>query len=124
MSAKRILIVEDNPLNMELFRDLLVAQGYHVMEAGDAEECQERLRLEVPDLILLDIQLPGMDGYTLARTLRSEPAYAGVPIVALTAYAMRGDREKVLAAGCNGFISKPINMAEFLKTVSGYLEDC
>jgi two-component system cell cycle response regulator DivK len=118
---KIILIVEDNQLNMELVRDLLLAKGYAILEATDADECRRQLEREVPDLILMDLQLPETDGYTLAREIKNREPFNKIPIIALTAYAMRGDREKALASGCEGFISKPIEIQAFLEAIRGYL---
>ena len=117
----QILIVEDNPLNMELARDLLEARGYVVREAGTAQEGIDAVLTERPDLVLMDVQLPGMDGLTATRLLRQHPALADLPIVALTAHAMKGDERKVLEAGCNGYISKPIDTRQFPAQVASYL---
>jgi CheY-like chemotaxis protein len=106
--ALRVLIVEDHPLNLELARDILEAQGYEVWAAGNAAECFARLREGRPDLILMDIQLPGMDGLQLTRRLRADPATRDLLIVAMTAHAMTEDRGRVLAAGCDGYLVKPI----------------
>jgi len=105
----RILIVDDNPTNLKLASDVLESEGFAVDSAEDAEEARLALGQRLPDLILMDIALPGMDGLTLTRLLKSEGRFAQVPIVALTASAMRGDEEKALAAGCAGYITKPIN---------------
>jgi CheY-like chemotaxis protein len=109
MSGERILIVDDNPSNMKLVEFILAKHGYALASAEDAERALAEVRLARPDLILLDLQLPGMDGLELARTFRADPTLAGVPIIAVTAYAMRGDEERALAAGCDAYISKPID---------------
>jgi two-component system, cell cycle response regulator DivK len=118
----RILVVEDNPLNLELMRDILVAEGYEVLEANDGAAGVEIAVLEHPDLILMDLQLPGMDGLEATRRLREHPAFATMPIIAVTAHAMRGDDERAMAAGCTGFITKPIRVREFASAVAGFLK--
>jgi two-component system cell cycle response regulator DivK len=105
----KILIIEDNEQNLYLVTFILEKRGYEVHAARDGREGIEKAAAVGPDLILLDIQLPGMDGYTVARSLRSGPALSKAPIIAVTSYAMAGDREKALEAGCNGYIEKPIN---------------
>ena len=103
-----ILIVDDNSINLKLAADVLKSEGHSIARAGDAEEAQEVLKHMQPDLILMDIQMPGMDGLTLARLLKANPAYQHIRIVALTAFAMKGDEEKAREAGCDGYITKPI----------------
>jgi CheY-like chemotaxis protein len=105
----RILIVDDNATNLKLASEVLVSEGFAVEAAQDAKEARTLLEQRLPDLILMDIALPGMDGLTLTRLLKAESRFAQIPIVALTASAMRGDEEKALAAGCAGYITKPIN---------------
>ncbi|MEW5762232.1 MAG: response regulator [Bacillota bacterium] len=112
-----ILIVEDNPLNAKLVRDILQAHGYKTKEAATAADGLEMVRQERPDLILMDIDLPGMDGLEATRALKADPATRDIPVLAVTAYAMRGDAEKALAAGCDDYISKPIQLKEFLSRV-------
>ena len=109
MSGERILIVDDHPTNLKLARVLLSAEGYEVTTAEDALQAMAVLKDFQPRLILMDIQLPGMDGLELTRKLKADPRTANVIILALTAYAMKGDDEKAAAAGCDGYISKPIN---------------
>jgi CheY-like chemotaxis protein len=109
MAGESILIVDDNPVNLKLARVILTLEGYNVEVATDAEEALARLAVFHPRLILMDLQLPGMDGLTLARRLKSDAATRGVIILALTAYAMKGDEKKALAAGCDGYITKPID---------------
>jgi CheY-like chemotaxis protein len=118
-----ILIVEDNPLNMELARDLLEAKGYTVREAVNAQEGIDAIRAKRPDLVLMDVQLPGMDGLTATRIIREDSTFADLKIVALTAHAMKGDEEKVIEAGCNGYISKPIDTRRFPAQVAEYLQE-
>lgn len=122
MAGEKILIVEDNPMNMELATDLLEASGYIVIQAGVAEEGIELARAESPDLILMDISLPGMDGLEATGVLRQDPTTKDINIVALTAHAMKGDEEKALTAGCSGYITKPIDTRAFSKTVSRFIE--
>ena len=122
MAGQKILIVEDNPMNMELAADLLEASGYIVIQAGAAEEGIELARAESPDLILMDISLPGMDGLEATAVLKKESATKDINVVALTAHAMKGDKEKALAAGCSGYITKPINTREFPKTVARFID--
>lgn len=119
--GKRILYIEDNEQNMYLVTFLLQTHGYTVIPATDGQEGIDMAAREKPDLILLDIQLPKMDGHTVARTLRSNPELAAIPIVAVTSYAMAGDREKAMAAGCNGYIEKPINPDIFIQQVEQHL---
>lgn len=122
MAGERILIVDDNPTNLKLARVLLVGAGYDVQTAGDAEEALERLAEFRPRLILMDIQLPGMDGLELTRRLKSNPAHRDIVIVALTAYAMKGDADRARAAGCDGYITKPIDSDALFKSLAEYLE--
>lgn len=118
----RLLIVEDHPINLELARALLDAAGHEVVGAADADAARRALAAARPELILMDIQLPGIDGLALAAELRADPALAAVPIVALTAYAMAGDEARFLAAGCQGYISKPIDIDRFASQVQACLE--
>ncbi len=109
MNPARILVVDDNPVNLKLAASVLEFAGYHILEAGDAIQALEVIRQTPPDLILLDIGLPGMDGLALTRQLKADPTTRHIRIVALTAYAMKGDDEKAKAAGCDGYITKPID---------------
>jgi CheY-like chemotaxis protein len=118
---KKILYIEDNEQNLYLVRFLLEKHGYQVCAAMDGQEGIESAARERPDLILLDIQLPLMDGYGVARKLRANPDLAGIPIVAVTSYAMAGDRDKALGAGCSGYIEKPINPDTFMAQVEQHL---
>jgi CheY-like chemotaxis protein len=126
MAGEPILVVDDNPANLKLVRVLLTAEGYTVRTAADAGEALAVLQEFHPHLVLMDLQLPGMDGLELTRQLKAEPAYRGLTVVALTAYAMKGDEEKALDAGCDGYIPKPIDtralpgvIADFLKRGDG-----
>ena len=116
-----VLVVEDNPMNMKLTSRLLAGAGFQVIEARSSEEAMERLSENRPDLILMDIQLPGMDGLALTRLLKTSPRTAGIPTVALTAHAMKGDEQRALEAGCCGYIPKPIDPARFAGQVTGFL---
>jgi two-component system cell cycle response regulator DivK len=120
--AKTILVIEDNQQNMYLTTFILEKQGHKVIQAWDGRQGIEAATKIAPDLILLDIQLPEMDGYTVAASLKANPLVAGVPIVAVTSYAMAGDKERILAAGCNGYIEKPINPETFIAQLSEFLE--
>jgi CheY-like chemotaxis protein len=117
----QVLIVEDNMTNMMIFRDILVAAGHQVLEATNADETFELVRLHIPDLILLDIQLPGLDGFEVVRRLKKDPATRGIPVVALTAHAMPTHQERAMEAGCTGYITKPIRSRDFRETVNSLL---
>lgn len=121
MSGAPILIVDDSPVNLKLARVLLAAAGHDVRTAGDAAEALEVLKGWRPALILMDIQLPGMDGLTLTRQLKHDPATRDIVVVALTAYAMKGDDEKAFASGCAGYITKPLDTRTFAATVAQHL---
>lgn len=118
---KRILIVEDNDLNLKLFRDLLTAHGYETIETREGMEAIVLTRSEQPDLILMDIQLPEISGLDVTRRLKAEDALRHIPIIAVTAFAMKDDEEKILSAGCQAYISKPISIVPFLNTVRRFL---
>ena len=117
----RILVVEDNPDNMLLTVMLLQSVGHEVLPAVDAETGVALARRERPDLILMDIQLPGMDGLAATALLKADEATRAIPVIALTALAMKGDEERIRAAGCDGYISKPMRMHEFLAAVAACL---
>ena len=117
----KILYIEDNEQNLYLVTFMLEKHGYEVHAAVDGREGIDLAARIQPDLILLDIQLPGMDGYAVARHLRANPDLAGIPIIAVTSYAMAGDRDKALAAGCSGYIEKPINPDNFIQQVEQHL---
>lgn len=119
--AKTVLHVEDNPDNRLLVRRLLQAFGYQVIEAENAAQTRKLLDANQPDLILMDINMPDIDGYTLTSELRSRPALQNIPIVAITANVMRGDRERSLSAGCDGYIEKPIDIDRFIDQVKRFL---
>ena len=119
----RILIIEDNEHNLYLETFILQKNGHEVIQAISGEAGITQAAQELPDLILLDIQLPGMDGYTVAEALRENPAIETIPIIAVTSYAMTGDRERILASGCTSYIEKPINPDTFHAEVSQFLLD-
>src|ERR1700704_5682949 len=119
---KTILIAEDYEANRELIRELLNLGGYRVLEASNGEEAFKKMMESKPDLVLADIQMPTLDGYGLVQRIRSTPAVAGTRVIALTAYAMDGDREKVLASGFDGYIAKPIDMKTLFAQLTGFLE--
>jgi CheY-like chemotaxis protein len=116
-----ILVVDDNEAGQLLARSVLEMEGFRVDTAGSSQEVLQQLKAHRPDLILMDVQLPGQDGLTLTRQLKSDPATAGIPIVALTAHAMAGDREEALAAGCIDHISKPFDTRTLGDQVRGFL---
>jgi two-component system cell cycle response regulator DivK len=118
---KKVLIVEDNEDNRELVVKVLRNKGYEMVQAADGEEALEKAVAERPDLILLDISLPKLDGYEVAKRLKSMEEFQEIPIVAFTAHAMKGDREKVIVAGFEGYISKPINVRELPDQVKSFI---
>lgn len=122
MPSRSILIVDDNQMNLKLLQVLLAARGYDVRAAADAEEALAVLETWRPDLILMDLQLPGMDGLELTRRLKAHPARRDILILAITAYAMKGDEEKALAAGCDGYVTKPIDTRSLPKLVAGFVD--
>jgi len=121
LPGEPILILDDNAVNLKLLRVLLAGEGYDARTAGDAEEALEILREYHPKLILMDIQLPGMDGLELTKLLKANPATRDIVILALTAYAMKGDDKKMLAAGCDGYISKPVDTRTLPEVIKKYL---
>ena len=122
MAGELFLIVEDNEKNLKLVRDILQFKGYRTLEAETAEDGIALAQSRQPDLILMDIQLPGADGVTALRRLRAEPRTASIPVVALTAFAMKDDRERFLTAGFDGYLVKPINVKEFPEQVRRFCE--
>lgn len=123
MAKEKILVVEDNQLNLELIVDILQVRGYEIFTATTGKEAIELAKKEMPDLILMDMQLPVMDGYEATRKIKEDPQLKSIPIVAITSYAMKGDRERILEAGCNGYIIKPIDTRELPKTVAKFLQN-
>ncbi len=122
MAAELILIVEDNEKNLKLVRDLLQVKGYRTLEAGTGELGVDLARRHTPHLILMDIQLPGLDGVAALGQLKADPATASIPVIALTAFAMHDDRQRFLAAGFDGYLVKPINIRELPAVVREYCE--
>jgi two-component system cell cycle response regulator DivK len=123
MTSRQILVVEDNERNMRLFCDVLQASGYRTLEATTGESAVELALEHVPDLVLMDIQLPDIDGVEALDRLRADERSASLSVLALTAQAMEGDRERFLAAGFDGYLSKPVDIAEFVATVKRYCEE-
>jgi len=123
MTERNILVVEDNDMNMQLVEFLLEEGGYHIVKATSGEEALAITRDGAgrPDLILMDIHLPGMDGLSVVRAIKSDDRTARIPILALTAHAMRGDKDRFLEAGCDGYISKPIDVKTFIASIERYL---
>jgi two-component system cell cycle response regulator DivK len=122
MAGEPILIVDDSPVNLKLARLVLEGEGYVVRTANDAEEALRMLESFTPRLVLMDIQLPGIDGLELTRLLKADPGRASIIVVALTAYAMKGDEEKALAAGCDGYVTKPIDVDGLPRLIARLLE--
>lgn len=117
----RVLLVEDNEMNRRLVREILRQRGHDVIDAASVPEAQARIERELPDLVLLDIRIPGGGGEALLRAIRADPRYADLPVVAVTAEAMRGDRERLLEAGFNGYISKPIDTRRFGPEIESFV---
>jgi two-component system, cell cycle response regulator DivK len=120
--TKTVLIVEDNDLNMKLFVDLLEAAGYRVLQSGEGLEGFQLARAERPDLIVMDIQLPAISGLEVTRWLKEDPELAHIPVVAVTAYAMKGDKARILEGGCEAYLAKPISVVSFLETIRRLIE--
>ncbi|MFD2678412.1 response regulator [Camelimonas lactis] len=118
--SKTILIVEDNELNMKLFGDLLEAHGYQTLKTAQGSEALELARAHKPDLILMDIQLPDVSGLEVTRWIKEDPALKHIPVIAVTAFAMKGDEERIREGGCEGYLSKPISVGKFLEAVQNY----
>jgi two-component system cell cycle response regulator DivK len=119
--AKTVLIVEDSELNMRLFNDLLEAFGYRTVKSRDGRQAIPLAREHKPDLIIMDIQLPEISGLELTDRLKKDEALKNIPIVAVTAFAMRGDEQKIMAAGCDAYLSKPISVTTFLETIRKFI---
>ena len=118
---KKVLIVEDNELNMKLFNDLLEAHGYFTLQTKDGMEALQMARQHHPDLILMDIQLPEVSGLEVIKWLKEDDNLAVIPVIAVTAFAMKGDEEKIRNGGCEAYIAKPISVANFMRTVERFL---
>ena len=121
MMSKKVLIVEDNELNMKLFHDLLDSQGYETLQTREGLQAMALARLHSPDLILMDIQLPEISGLEVTKWLKDDEELAHIPIIAVTAFAMKGDEERIRQGGCEAYISKPISVMHFLETVRKHL---
>jgi len=120
-SAKTVLVVEDNELNMKLFHDLLEAHGYNILQTKDGMEALRIAREHKPDLILMDIQLPEVSGLEVTKWIKEDENLKSIPVIAVTAFAMKGDEEKIRAGGCEAYIAKPISVTNFLETVQRFL---
>jgi two-component system cell cycle response regulator DivK len=120
-SAKTVLVVEDNDLNMKLFHDLLETQGYHILQTKDGMEALKMARQHHPDLILMDIQLPEVSGLEVTKWIKEDDNLKAIPVVAVTAFAMKGDEEKIREGGCEAYIAKPISVSSFLDTIRRFL---
>ncbi|MGO9209381.1 MAG: response regulator [Terriglobales bacterium] len=120
---KKILIAEDNPVNRELVREILADRNYEIIEACDGQQALDRIAEVTPDLVLLDIQMPVLDGYAVVRRIRDNPRSTKLRVIALTAYAMRGDRDRALAAGFDDYVTKPIDLATLTSTIRQFLEE-
>jgi len=118
--AKKVLIVEDNELNMKLFHDLLEAQGYEILETREGLAALSLAREHRPDLILMDIQLPEVSGLEVTKWIKEDDDLKAIPVIAVTAFAMKGDEERIREGGCEAYLSKPISVAKFLETVRAY----
>lgn len=121
MVGERVLIVEDNPETMALMVDILSSLEYEVLQATDGEQGIQVAGAERPDLILMDLSLPRLDGWTATRRLKADPVLRDIPVIALTAHAMMGDRERTLEAGCDDYLTKPINLREFAQKLNQYV---
>ena len=119
--SKKVLIVEDNELNMKLFHDLLDSQGYEILQTREGMQAMAMARQHMPDLILMDIQLPEISGLEVTKWLKDDEELAHIPIIAVTAFAMKGDEERIRQGGCEAYISKPISVMHFLETVRKHL---
>ncbi|MFC7398789.1 response regulator [Chelatococcus sp. GCM10030263] len=119
---KTVLIVEDNELNMKLFSDLLEAHGYATLKTSNGIEAMELARSDRPDLIIMDIQLPEVSGLEVTRWLKADDELKAIPVIAVTAFAMKGDEERIREGGCEAYLSKPISVSRFLETVRNYLD--
>ncbi len=119
--AKTVLVVEDNELNMKLFNDLLEAHGYNVVQTRDGLSALDLARKHMPDLILMDIQLPEVSGIEVTKWLKEDDELRAIPVIAVTAFAMKGDEQKIREGGCEAYVSKPISVINFLKTIDGFI---
>lgn len=120
--TKTVLIVEDNDMNMKLFNDLLQAHGYNTIQTNSGHEAKNLVEQNMPDLIIMDIQLPEISGLDVTKSIKEDEKLKNIPVIAVTAFAMKGDQEKIMAGGCDGYISKPISVPLFLETVQRFTE--
>ncbi len=120
--SKTVLIVEDNELNMKLFDDLLSAHGYEIVKTQDGRDAVDLVKQHMPDLIIMDIQLPEISGIEVTKEIKSNDNLKHIPVIAVTAFAMKGDEEKIKASGCEDYIAKPISVSNFIKVVKKYLD--
>ena len=123
MMSKSVLIVEDNELNMKLFNDLLEAHGFATLKTASGNEALELTRLHRPDLILMDIQLPEVSGEVVIQWIKGDESIKHIPIIAVTAFAMKGDEERILSKGCEAYLSKPISIVKFIEVVKSFIGD-
>ena len=121
--TKTVMIVEDNELNMKLFRDLIEAHGYRTVQTRSGLTAMDLARESQPDLILMDIQLPEISGLDVTRQLKADPELRSIPVIAVTAFAMKGDEERIRQGGCEAYISKPISVVRFIETIKSFLGD-
>jgi two-component system cell cycle response regulator DivK len=121
--SKKVLIVEDNELNMKLFNDLLEAHGYATVQTRNGMDALDLVRAHRPDLILMDIQLPEVSGLQVTQWIKDDPELRHIPVIAITAFAMKGDEEKIRQGGCEAYLSKPISVVKFLETVRNFIGD-
>jgi two-component system cell cycle response regulator DivK len=121
-SKKKILVVEDNELNLKLFHDLLVAHGYDVVFTRDGEAAYAMACEERPDLVIMDIQLHGISGIQVIKQIKEDPALSGIPVVAVSAFAMREEQSRIMRSGCDAYVSKPISIVPFLKTIQNFFQ--
>ncbi|MCF6343427.1 MAG: response regulator [Devosiaceae bacterium] len=119
--AKTIMIVEDNELNMKLFNDLIESKGYKTIQTRNGMDALDLAKNHLPDLILIDIQLPEVSGLVVSQWLKENDDTANIPVIAVTAFAMKGDEERILKSGCDGYIAKPISVPHFLETIEKYI---
>ncbi len=121
--TKTVMIVEDNELNMKLFRDLIEAHGYRTVQTRSGLTAMDLARESQPDLILMDIQLPEISGLEVTQLLKADPELRRIPVIAVTAFAMKGDEERIRQGGCEAYISKPISVTKFIETIKSFLHD-
>ncbi len=119
---KKVMVIEDNPINMQLFTDILDASGYDTISITDARIAVENIKKHKPNLVLTDIQMPNISGLDLVKIIKKDEEIKHIPVIAITAFAMKGDEEKIIQAGCDGYVAKPISIKPFLETVAKFTE--